>query len=256
MAEPKIYTKNYVFSDCVFTSSHGDTFMNRIYDRDRDSQWISSGADDDSTEVTLQVDFYEGGVVQTRTINRIILINHNLKDPTIEHWDGSDWQTFDTGSALATSHNIFTNDGVSVTKIRIRCSTTQVADAEKAIGELIACNTNIDFSQDVTSYQPLGVSTETNIKLADGSNHRTVIKHTLNRSIKYEATFTFMYLTTAEVDELRQLKESGASFLFHPESSQRIDEIYYVNWIGQFKPKYVSPYKGAGYQFDMQVREI
>lgn len=255
MAEPKIYTRNYIDENSVFTSSHGDTFINRIYDWDRDSQWISVGANSDSTEVTLTVEFYEAGAAIERTIDRIILINHNLKDPTFEYWNGSAWVSLVVGSALAVANTIFTFNSVSTLKIRVRCSTTQVAAAEKAIGEFIACALTVALDKDFTAYQPTSRPEAYELKLADGSIHRTVVKHSLNQSEKYEAHLTFQFVSVTEFATLRALKQSGVAFIWHPESITQIDEIYYGHWTGPFQWKYVSTYKTAGAQVEFNFKQ-
>lgn len=252
MSEPKFYTKNYVTQGSSFTSSHGDDFMERICDWDRQSQWVSDGANSDATEVTLEVVFENGDA----EIDRVIIVNHNLKDPTIEYWDGDSWETFATGSALATANKIFTNAGVTTDRIRIRCSTTQVTNEEKEIGELIVCAVNIAIAQDLTQLVPSSRVEESQLKTADGSLHRTVFKHTQYRSEKYEATVSFNFVTAAEIETLRQLKENGAAFTFQPESEQRIDEIYYCHWVGPFKPKYMTTSKAAGFTIEMQIKEV
>lgn len=252
MTEPKFYTPNSVTPDSTFTSSHGDDFIERICDWDRDSQFVSDGADDDATEFTLDIQFELGLAL----ITRAILINHNLKDPTLEYWDGLTFQTFATGVALTDSNTIFTNAGLTTNRFRIRCSTTQVADAEKEIGELIICQQAIEVAQDFVSFMPTSRVEESQMKMADGSLHRAVFKHSVNRSEKYEANFSFNFLTANEVNSMRRFKESGVAFVVQPESVTRPDEIYYCHWIGPFKPKYMTTKKDAGFTIEMQVKEI
>ena len=77
MAEPKIYTRNYVDNEAVILSSHGSTNIERIYDMDRDAQYQTSGANSDATEVTIEIQFKEAGVALERTIDLVIIVNHN-----------------------------------------------------------------------------------------------------------------------------------------------------------------------------------
>ena len=55
MSEPKIYTKNYVSADDIFTVSHGSSASANLYDRDHDSKWVSSGAADDDTTTAATI---------------------------------------------------------------------------------------------------------------------------------------------------------------------------------------------------------
>lgn len=255
MAEPIIYTKNYVSADDTFTSSHGSTFIDRMYDRDKRSFWVSSGANDDATEMTMEIVFYEGDNAVDRAIDRCIILNHNLKDPTIEYWDGDSWETFATGSTLTTANNIFTSTERTCSKVRIRCSTTQVADAEKYMGEVIFCKVQQDIGIELSSYTPVWRQISREVMSADGTLNRSVIKHSQYRSEKYEAKAQIRFMTTTLLETMRRIKDSGVAFLWQPESTSQIDEIYLVHWIGGFRWRYASDYKGAGVILEMDLKE-
>jgi len=254
--EPIIYSKNYITADGVFLCSHGSTLIERIYDRDKNSLYITSGANSDATEAYVEIAFYEGTVAQTRTIDTIILVNHNLKAPAFQYWDGSAWQDLVSGSNLAVSTSIFTFTAQATTKLKIKCSTTQTANQEKQFGELIACLKTLTLARDLESYDVTFRQKAVEIPLADGSIHRSVVAHSDNRSQKYEAKFTLNFLTTAQLEVLQAIKEAGAAFLVQPESIARPDEIYLVNWTNPFNYKYVSIYKGGGHRLEIQVKEV
>lgn len=255
MAEPKIYTRNYVDDQCDITVSSGDAFKTRLRDRDKDSQWVSDGENSDATESSVQVDFKEGGDDVERTINRVILVNHNLEDPIAEYWDGDSWESLDSETDLTESTTIFTFNDVATQKIRIRNSQTQTTNEEKAIGELIACELLLAFSQDLTQYEVSHVDKSYEVMLADGGIHKTYNKNSLNRVEKYEARVSFEFLTQAEIVTLQSIKSTGRSFLWHPETTQRPDEIYEVLWRNPLRYRYQSSYKGAGYRMEMELRE-
>ena len=63
---------------------------------------------------------------------------------------------------------------------------------------------------------------------------------TTNRSEKYEAKVGFQYLSIATRDSLAAIKESGAAFLWYPESVAKPDEIYLVNWTSPFSWRFAS----------------
>lgn len=255
MAEPKFYTRNYIDDDCDITSSHGSDFLSYLFDRDKDSQYVTDGAGDDATEVTLTVVFNVGGVETEREIDSIILIGHNLKNPSIEQWDGSAWQALDSESALTSSVTVFSFDAVTTSRIRIIVTETQVADEEKEIGEFIACKSQAAIDSDLVSYQPGSRQMATDVRLADGSIHRTYVRHSVNRTEKYEARVQFQFLNRAKLELLRALKESGEAFLFYPESTANPDEIYLVHWFGAFSWKFASEYKDAGVHVTMDLKE-
>ena len=258
MTEPKIYTKNFVDGECVFSVSHGSALIENIFDFDKNSQWFSDGvSDDNAVEVSIVINFMSAGQSVQRTLNRIILINHNLKDPTFEYYDGSAWQTLVTGSSLASGTTIFIFTQRTTTAIRLRCSTTQSADEFKEIGELIATLLSFEPSYEMVNYDvTFNQRKSFELMLADGAIHKTTVMFSQNRSAKYEANVRFDFLATSELESLMAIRDAGQAFLWQPESTQRPDEVYLVNWVSAFKQQYISSYKGAGYRVDISLKEV
>ena len=256
MAEPKIYTKNYINEDCTIISSHGSTFNSRLYDRDKDSKFISVGANDDATEIILEITFKEGTSTVERDIDTVMLLNHNLADPEFEYWDGSAWQPLDSDTGVTEDVTIFEFETVSTEKIRLMSSITQSTDAEKFIGELIACALIMNIGLDLSANDITGRQKAFEVTLGDGSIHRSVVMHSLTRSEKYTSRVQLEYLTVDLLELLRTIKSGGEAFLWQPESSSRPDEIYLVNWTGSFSHRYMSDYKGAGFKLDMNLVEV
>ena len=118
MTEPIIYTKNYISSEDTILPSHGSTNIERIYDMDQDAQYETSGADDDSTQVTIEIQFKEAGVEINRAIDRAIIVNHNLDDIEIEYWNGSAWVSAASSSGITDATTILSWSSVTTTKIR------------------------------------------------------------------------------------------------------------------------------------------
>jgi hypothetical protein len=256
MTEPKIYTRNYVDGNGTFVCSHGSTFVARLYDFDRFSKYITSGANSDATEMIIEHDFKEAGIAISRTIDSIILLNHNLKDPTTEYWDGSNWQTFTISSGLTSSHNSFEGGTITTTKIRVRCSTTQSTNQEKYVGEMIACALTLDIGVDFEGYNVTYSRKSYSVALANGGKHRSFVKYAASRSQKYHARIKFRYVSSTKLETLRQLAEAGNAFLWVPEYTTAIQEIFYVNWVNGLTYQYVDKYKGAGFDLDMELEEI
>lgn len=259
MPEPKIFTRSYVDSECDITVSSGSANKHKLYDRDNASQWITSGENSDATESSIEVAFKQAGATVSREIDRIILVNHNLEDPIAEYWDGDSWEAFDSETDLTDGTcTVFTHAAVETERIRIRNSQTITANAEKAVGELIACAVQFESadnedlsSYDVTHQQRMAVD----LPLIDGGVHRAVVRHSANRSDKYEAKPQFQLLSLAQLEVLKTIKASGLAFLWQPESDYRPAEIYLVNWVGALQYKYASTYKGAGFQLTMDLKE-
>lgn len=256
MAEPKIYTKNYITRDCVITVSHGDGSKAYLYDRDQDSKWITSGANSDATDISIQIDFYEGTVAQNRTITRLFLLNHNLKTWDAEYWDGSAWQALTSETTDAASDTYKTFNSVTTAKIRLSCTATQTTNQEKYIGELIACALTLDIGRDLEQYDMKYREKVKEIALGDGSSHMAVTRFSPNRTQKYGANVRLIYLSAATVALLQAIKEAGEPFLWQPESTTVPSDIFFVHWAGPFDVHYVTTYKGAGYTLSAALREV
>lgn len=256
--EPLLYTKNFITPDCEFAVSHDDSFIERLCDRDNDSQWISNGANSDATEVVIDITFKEGGQTIERDIDTLILVNHNLEDPILEYWDGAAFQSLDSETNLTDgSYTKMSFNSVSTEIIRIRNSQTITTNAEKAIGEIIACAELLDPEADMMQYRYTLVQRRANeLLLGDGSLHRANVMHSPNRSSKYEVRGQFQFVDEDKLAEFQAVKESAEPFLFQPESVVRPDQIYLVNWVGSFNPEYASSYKGAGYNVPFEFKEV
>lgn len=256
MAEPLIFTKNFVNADDVFTVSHGSGAIGNIYNRDKDSLWMSDGADDDATEATIEVAFYEGLTAISRTIDRLILVNHNLADFEVFYWDGSQYVSWlnVTGETLATS--VKTLSEQTTTKVKIVMTVTQTADQEKYIAEMVFCALQLDIDLDMQKYDVTFREKAKTLQLGDGSLARVLIYWSPRRTEKYEAKVNFSMLPLATFDSMAEIKERGLPFLWYPESEAQPDQIFLVHWTNPLKWKYSSPYKSAGIDLDMDLKEV
>ncbi len=255
MSEPKIWSKGFVTADCLVTVSHSDAVKPALYDRDNASKWISDGANDDTTEVSIEVEFFEGLTAVDREIDRLLLINHNLKNWEFFTWDGEDWvsQAAETDDDEDTTLKTFTP--VTTSKIRLVCDETQTADAEKFVGELIVAKETIaleDFDDISVRYR----ERSREMILADGTLHRIFTPWSANRTEKYECRFRLDNVIGTPRETLKSLCEAKASFLFYPESDFRPDEIFLVLWIGGYQEQYSSSIKGYGVSIPVEIKEI
>ena len=257
MSEPKFFTRNYVNENTVFTMSHGASNTDRLYDGDKASQYQTSGANDDTTQITIEAEFYEAGVAVSRTVDYVILLNHNFDDYDIDYWDGSAWQDWTAvGSGVGGGNSVVSVTSQSVTKFRVRVTVASVEDAEKVLGQLIACELKLDVGVEMTEYRIEPRERSNFLTMGDGSLHKTINRHSQNRTDKYEARIRFKYMTEGQLEALLSLVNEGLSVIWQPESSQRPDEVYHVNFSGGLKRQYSSLYKGAGFDAELFLREV
>jgi hypothetical protein len=127
------------------SASSGDASAAYALDNNKDTKWRSSGANDDTISVTFQVNFDS-----SKTINRILIRDHNWKDFNIKYdvagaWthfasvvglDGSKANITETAFADNTAYYEFSQ--VTTTKILVTVTKTQTADQEKYASQIIA----------------------------------------------------------------------------------------------------------------------
>lgn len=256
MSEPRIYTKNYVNGDNLFSVTSGSGSIVNIYDRDNASQWISSGAALDATTVQIDVTFYEGVTAINRAIDTLILLNHNIKNFVLYYWDGTTYQTWLTKTSETTTNTVYSLSTQTISKIRFEMTLTQTTNVEKAIGELILCTLQLDLGVDLDEYD---VSFRQKVKpllLGDGSFQQMLVYWSPNRTEKYEAKIKMRLVPTALLASLQAIKETGNPFLWYPESSQRPSEIWLVHWANPWRYRYSDKYKNVGYDLEFDLKEI
>lgn len=145
---PKIFkkAKNLFKDGASATATSNDALAKLMLDTSLLTAWESSGSDDTTTE-TLVIDF-----PASVTIDRLFILVHNLKDFSVEYYDGvSAYQNFTNvvgldGSvaggiietAFADDCAYYEFDAVTTTQIRIQATKTQTADQEKQIARVVA----------------------------------------------------------------------------------------------------------------------
>lgn len=121
----------------------GDASVDNLLNANKETFYRSVGSSDSTTE-EIEITFAE-----TKTIDRIFLINTNAKDFNIMYDVSGTWTHFANvadvdGSQSNITETTYSNDtyyaefdSVSTGKIRIQIAKTQVADAEKFINQVI-----------------------------------------------------------------------------------------------------------------------
>ena len=254
-AEPRFYTRNYIESTAVISSSHGGTVTN-IYDRSADKQLVTIGANNDATIWNLYVDFYSSGIAQNRKIDTVVLQNHNFYQWDLRYWNGSAWVICagEHPSSSANAYIYFTP--VTTQKLWLAVDITKTANAEKSLGEFIVCALSYDVNQDMSSYDTKWREKTKEVVLGDGSIHRVVTRSVSGRNGRYEAKCQWSNLPKDKRDYLKAIKEAGTPFLWQPESLTNPQDVFYTHWTNSWDDKYMSNYKGAGYEVVMDLKEV
>ena len=217
----KFLTTNQVESFDSITVASGDASKAYIYDRNFATKWLSVGSDDTTTE-TIEIIF-----ALAKTIDRISLINHNLKEFDIQYWNGSAYVDFST--AIDETTNTSTNDfysftSVSTLKIKLSATKTGVVDAQKYLSQLLAYAEHFDIpdnlmpdSEDLTLYYK-----EIEHELSDGGS-LVVVEAT---KPKYRNVFSFSGLPLTYRNYLYTLKNTHQSFWLIPFDDTILDQYF------------------------------
>jgi hypothetical protein len=163
--------ENYVNKDCDITVTSGDTTVPYLYDQKPATALLSSGSNDTITETTtIAFKNWQGNAV-TRTFDRIVIQGHNLKAITAEYYNGSAWVAIAEAALTLSSANtvISIATPISAQQVRLNAATTQVANAEKYIGELKICAFIVSLGETLSDWQPSGEQKSGSFRLAGGA---------------------------------------------------------------------------------------
>ena len=137
--------KNLYKDGTTITASTNNPAAKYILDYNKYTMWESIGSSDTVTE-TIEVTLNG-----SKDIDRIFLNRINLKDFSIQYWNGSSYSNFTNvvgidgsvaGGIIETDYSrnaaYYEFDSVSTTKLKITMLKTQVADQEKEITAFLA----------------------------------------------------------------------------------------------------------------------
>lgn len=263
MSEPKIYTANLLNSTLQLSGAYvvGSTNLEYLFDRGDQKQWTTTGANSDATPIDMRISMPVNTSVSMIMVKRTNC-HTDATGISVNYFNGSIYtpflnQTKTITGSLGDSTQIFTfppqlisyPEGVMIYMV------STGYNLEKKVGEIIVANLTYD-SPDFSQYDPKWRERAKDIYLGDGSVHRVNVKDAAGRLGKYEASTKWSYLSKAERDTLKTIKETGQPFILQPESVTVPDDVYYVHWANAWDEKYMSTYKGSGYEVAMNVREV
>jgi len=284
----KILYQNYLTNYTnTITASSGSTGTANLTDLDRITRWASIGSSDIITEY-IEVEFNS-----TKTITRMLLLDMNFKDFHVFYWDGSGWADFanvwttiatDRGAVYGTaiygtdvySANLdviadsdnaddsryFEFDSVSTTKVRIECTSTIVANAEKYMYELYIGTEVGTFIEDLTS-APNSVNpirSDVNAIYSKKSNGGTI---RYERSDKYAAKFVVKELLESADRTIMNTMYDYGQFAFLPcgavpytERGMRMKDFYHVVIEGNEQAEFsIGRVSAMGMNYTFALRE-
>jgi hypothetical protein len=182
-------------------TNDGTDFLFKLKDRSNDTGWATTGSND---AALTQIDIDLG---DPYNINRIMLLNHNLKAYTLKYWNGAAYVDFSTPIAetvYAQDASFHSFDLVSARLFRFIVQGTQIANADKTLSQLI-------FTRQV------GVFTaQPNVSRAESNKNRIVERTVSGRRMVslreggFMVTVKFMpNKTQNDIDLIMDLYESN-----------------------------------------------
>ena len=137
----KIYGENFVNEYCDIIPVSGSGTKNYLFDQRQATKWLSEGSSD-IIEESLDTTFknWQGEAVE-RAFDRLVILNHNLKAITADYYNGAAWVSIPEATlTLSSAYTIIEiPTPISAGRVRLNCSTTQIANEEKNIGEFKIC---------------------------------------------------------------------------------------------------------------------
>jgi hypothetical protein len=230
MAYPRLYKKNYVQTGDTITVSSGDGTKAYLYDRINSTQWVSSG--EIAGSPTIEVIFYELGATINRVIDRLILLNTNAKDFTLEAYYGAAWHTELTVAGNTSTTYVGTFASVTASKVRLTITATIAGGDEKAIGEMIVTEYRTILTNLLIGHNRQDDEKAGNYRLSDGT------QETWFEYSKFHITQTLRNVETTLLGVLKLLKEEHTAFYIAPNTDVWVDEYYLVNWNGSWAEVY------------------
>jgi hypothetical protein len=247
----RFMTVNRVEAQQSITVSSGDASKANIYDRNQDTKWLSVGSNDTTAE-TVEIVF-----VSAVSIDRLSILNHNLKDFNVQYWNGAAYADFSTPvveTANIAANSFYQFNSVSTTKIKLTATKTIVANAQKYVGELLAYLEHFNLTDD---YLPDNEATANYYRQFEHekTNGGSVVVIEATKS-KYQNRLTFNTIPKTYRDYIIALKNIHQSFWYIPDDSIP-SEQYYCNMIG-FRFDKIAAWTSTGercYAGQMEIKE-
>lgn len=259
----KFFRRNFaLFSDgASVTATTNEDGAKFILSSSTFARWFSVNSNDDTEEI-LTITFSN-----QKTINRIMMLDINLKEFDVKYFDGLEFVDFDNiigvnsnesqsinEDSFELSSAYFEFDQVTTSQVQIRARKTQEPNEEKKITTFIA-------TQEIGTllgYPKVASSLSNNEKSSKALSQRSVIQKTYER-IKIKLTFK-THPFQEDLNTIEELFDSIDSYLIWPcggrtgreffkinQKAWRLEDIYNVQNQGVMKSDFTKNIYTAGF---------
>mgnify|MGYP003393075267 FL=1 len=229
----------------------GTSTLANLFDRNKDTLYISDAAGTDASTATLQITFSP-----TQTVSEISVKNINLRQYSITTYNGGV-----AGGNINVSANTAINryaviSTIPVTTITVIMNTTITANQQKQIGELIISNLLYDFASDrlpsAGEYKSSIQKRQIVHEMSDGG------VSVYNVREKFSAQISLSFVPTSTESSLRSVYSQSSAFIFVPfDTTTGWDgNLAEVAWIGPYEfYEFSDNNLGNGYQGQIELRQ-
>ena len=258
MSNMEFLYQNIINTTTLISVASGTDTVSYLFDRKSSQQYQSSGYNDDTKGVTLTMTYPSNYV-----IDRIVLENINLKSFKV-YYNSNTANTFTLLNAATTVSDWSSNSTTSlylkfspitVTVVTIAGTTTMAANEEKKIGEWWICKQRFELERnpDFMGFNPKLDRKEYIQEMSDGGTTIYAVGQ------NYSADIELKYMSSSQTALFLAMYNTYAPFVFvpFPTSTSWTEEIYEVNWVGDYgfiKPA-ANNYSTVGYEGNLRLRE-
>lgn len=252
MTNFQFFSRNQIRTLSQLSATSANANISQVFDRKENIQWQTSGQNSDLNTMTL---YWTPG--SSTNVSCVMLQNHNFKDFDI---------TYNSGTALSPALNVTGNTNSntfyffatqSVNNIQINCLKTHVADAEKAIGQIVICDLKLtlDTNPQASGYNPFTYKKGIEYELADGGVTSVYL------SDKFRTELQLGFIASSTYDSLFSLWNEHKDFTFVPFPVNTYTtfwdgQSYAVNWTGDFTLMQLRDNVLNGYRGNMRLSQI
>lgn len=245
-----------------------DALVNRIIDGDPLSIYHSEFADDTET-VTITASFHIRGALTPQTFDLVAMQNINLKNFLLEVSDngGSTYSTvpgfdFQVGTADNADTDIIkeTLSGSPLSPItanfmRLSMFRTIGFEDRKRIGGIYLAQSIVQPTRGMRNYDKRFRQMSKIQHAGDGSISEDRVLRSAASYEHYGAAIRFAPLPASERDTIRDIKRLGDPVTWIPEPFTVPRDVFTVRMPGAWRDRYVSRFKGAGYELMFNLEE-
>lgn len=227
-----------------------------IMDPDVRRQHVSDAKNNDSLTSSITITFDE-----TTTIDRIAIMEFNAKKFNI-YYNGVTANALSPTNPTSTSQWVSNSatslylafNSVAVTSVTFDFYSTQVANAEKAVGHIYIGANELTFPRvpNAGGYTPVRDPKELVHELSDGGTRRHLVQ------TKWATKIKLQYITESFRDDLREIYDAAEPKVFVPfGTGTGWDGILFeANWIGNFDfYRYSDDAVQSGYSGSIDLKE-